>query len=323
MNEPNTPQVVAFGEAMMAFFSPLDAPLSIGGVASCSFVGAESNVSIGLARLGHRVLWLSALGDDVFGRDIAKQMRGEGVDVSRVVFSDRAATGVLFQSRRAWAEPEVLYYRAHSAFSQLKEDAFDAALLSGARVLLLGGIAPALGAGPLQLTRRLMQAAREAGVLICFDVNYRSKLWSREQARATLLPLAGEADLLLAGIEEACLLLNDDGDNDEHLLAEKLSALGPRTVVLKCGGDGSLWRDESGEYRGQSLALPRLASPIGAGDAFAAGLLSAHLDGLAPETCLQRAHAVAAMSCLSSGDWEALPRRVELNDFQQGRLESR
>lgn len=327
MDNDTRTDVVTFGESMMALFSPLDGPLQVGGTASCSFAGAESNVSLGLARLGHRVLWLSSLGDDLFGREIVKRLRGEGIDVSQVQHSTAAPTGVLFQSRRAWAEPEVLYYRSQSAFANLTADSFDLSVLQGARVLLLGGIAPALGDGPLELTRRLMRAAREAGLLICFDVNYRSKLWSRDRAREVLRPLVADADIVLAGVDEARLLnddhKNDNDGDDHHQQAVKLCELGPRVAILKRGTEGSVWLDETGHYRGEAVRLPRIASPIGAGDAFAAGLISAHLEGLEPAESLQRAHAVAAMVCLSSGDWEGLPRRDELESFLHGRLESR
>ena len=306
----------------MAFFGPPDAPLGVGAPASCSFVGAESNLAIGLARLGHRVRFLSALGDDVFGREILKQLRGESVDVARVELRDGAPTGVLFQSRRGWAEPEVLYYRRDSAFARLEKTAFDASALEGAKVLLLGGIAPALGEGPHALSRDLMKWAREADIPIWFDVNYRRKLWDATTARAALLPFVRNCDVVLAGIEEA-QLMTDCGETRPEMLAAKLRELGPQSAIVKCGTGGSLWQDEGGEWRGESVPLSRVVSPIGAGDAFGAGLLSGALDELAPPHCLQRAHALAAMACLSSGDWEGLPSRADLEQFQRGQLETR
>lgn len=319
----SSPQVVTFGETMMAFFSPLDTPLAFGGTAHCTFGGAESNVSIGLARLGHQVRWLSALGNDVFGREILLRLRGEGVDVSAVKLDDTAKTGVMFQSRRPWAEPEVLYYRSNSAFSQLPADSFPETQLTSARILLLGGIAPALGDGPYQLTLRLLEAARRQGIPIWFDVNYRGTLWSREAARERLLPIASQADVLLAGKEEAHLLLGESADQNTETLAKALRHLGPSEAVLKLGTEGSLWTRPEGTYRGEALRLERIASPIGAGDAFAAGLLSGILDGLPPQDALRRAHAVAAMVCLGSGDWENLPRRDELNNFLENKFQGR
>src|SRR4051812_5941913 len=120
--------IVTLGEPMMVFNGPPDAPIAPGTALHATFAGAESNVAIGLARLGHPVRYLSVLGDDPFGHSIAKSLRGEGVDTAAIRFSPSHPTGVMFKNRWPGDRPEVHYYRNTSAFARDAADRFDAAL---------------------------------------------------------------------------------------------------------------------------------------------------------------------------------------------------
>src|SRR5258705_8602819 len=120
--------VVTIGEAMMVFNGPADAPVGVGSSLAATFAGAESNVAIALARLGHPVRYLSAVGDDPFGQAIVKGLRGEGVDVTGVRVAGDRPTGVMFKNRWPGDEPQVLYYRNTSAFAGASVATFDASL---------------------------------------------------------------------------------------------------------------------------------------------------------------------------------------------------
>lgn len=310
------PDVTAIGETMAVFSG--DAA-QIGAPLRFSFAGAETTLCIGLARLGHRARWLGALGDDAFGRTIAQTLRGEGVDIGAVQTSSAAPTGTMFKLRRVFGEPGVAYYRAGSAFSQLENGSFAPEWWREAKVLYLTGITPALGPACRELWHHAARDAHQNGVKVWLDPNFRAKLWSRDEARATLNGILPCVDCVLPGLGEGELLT---GRTEPDAIAAELLARGARSVVLKVGAGGAWWCDAHSQTHAPPFAIERVVDPIGAGDGFAAGLLSGVLDGLERADCLRRAHAVGALVCGAEGDWEALPRRDELQGFLAGRGES-
>ena len=310
--------IVTLGEAMMVFNGPPNAPLGAGAAATATFAGAEVNLALAAARLGHSVRWLGAVGDDVFGRAIVKGARGEGVDVSQVQISTEAPTGVLFKSARGWAEPEVLYYRAGSAFSRLSADSFAPDVWRGAKFVFISGITPALSQSCRELWFEIIRDARAHGAKIWLDPNYRGKLWPVEEFRATLLAVLPLVDRILPSREEGELLT---GETEPASIARALMQAGAGSVALKNGAAGAHLFDGESEIFRAPFVLDRIVDPIGAGDAFAAGLLSGFLDELSPSSALERAHALGAMACLQTGDWEGAPRREELELFLRRQID--
>lgn len=294
--------VLTFGETMASIRAT--APVDLGGTVSLSIAGAESNVAIGLARLGHRSNWAGIVGDDRFGQLITRTLRAEGVDVSNVGTS-AAQTGIIVFEERLAGVTAVDYYRTASAGSTLSDEHVSAAMASGPPILHVTGITAALGPGPLSAIQRAMHLARASGALVCLDINYRARLWTRDAARSALAPLAAMAHIVIASDDELDLAV-DSGDPATTLLA-----LGVRDVVIKRGADGATVVTAEA-----SSALPARAvtavDTIGAGDAFVAGYLSGELDELDAAGRLDRAIAVGAFAVATHGDWEGLPRRSEL-----------
>jgi 2-dehydro-3-deoxygluconokinase len=308
--------IVTIGEPMMVFNGPADAPISVGASVAATFAGAESNVAIALARLGHAVRYLSVLGDDLFGRAIARGLRGEEVDVSGLKFSAEHPTGVMFKNRWPGDEPEVLYYRKHSAFAHVDAGTFDAELWRDARVIFLTGITPALSAGCLALMRAVLADAKERGIPVWLDPNYRRKLWSAEAFAATIAVMLPQVDTVLPGLAEGRLLT---GKSEPGEMACALMGLGAKNVVLKAGAGGAMVYAKDGlAAAATKMRIGRVVDPIGAGDGFAAGYLSGYLDGLGAQESLVRAHGVAALVCMTHGDWEGLPDRQQLARFVNG-----
>jgi 2-dehydro-3-deoxygluconokinase len=305
--------IVTIGEPMMVFNGPADAPISVGAALQATFAGAESNVTIGLARLGHAVRYLTVLGDDPFGHAIAKGLRGEGVDVSAVQFSPQHPTGVMFKNRWPGDEPEVMYYRKASAFAHADAETFDASLWRDARVIYLTGITPALSPGCLALMRQVLVDAAARGIPVWLDPNYRRKLWGADAFRQAIAGMLPQVDTVLPGLAEGRLLT---GKTDPGEIACALMGLGAKNVVLKAGAGGAVvYAKEGLAAAAARFEVNRVVDPIGAGDAFAAGYLSGHLDGLSPQDALLRAHGAAAMVCVTHGDWEGLPDRAQLARF--------
>ncbi|GAA4812499.1 sugar kinase [Streptomyces ziwulingensis] len=305
--------VLTFGETMLA--TQLPGPLAVGAPARTTIAGAESNVAVGLSRLGHRAAWAGLVGDDEPGRLVLRTLRGEGVDTARAGTHPTAPTGGMLRERRVADLMRVHYWRRHSAASLLTPDALAPALGDGARILHLTGITCALGPGPLAAVREAAAHAHARGWTVALDVNHRQRLWSAEEAGAALLPLLPHVTVLIASDDELPVVahaLAERPGGEERAVAALLDA-GVREVVVKRGGEGAAFRDRDGTRH----ALPALQVPVrdtvGAGDAFCAGYLSGLLDGLAPDGRLARANTLGAFAVASDGDWEGLPRRDELH----------
>jgi 2-dehydro-3-deoxygluconokinase len=313
--------VVTIGETMALLDAPSGRGLRTGSRLPVGIGGAESNVAIGLARLGVPCTWISRVGADAFGALVTREIRAEGVSV--IASQDPSTpTGLMVKEHRGGRPVSVRYYRAGSAASRLSPADLDEAAIATAHVLHLTGITPALGSGPLRAVERAIEIARASGTLVSFDVNYRSKLWSVDEAGPVLARLAGSVDLLFAGPEEAALLLGWDGtagaetfDDGQHL-ARGLAKLGPGTVVVKLGALGSLAL--SGDHVHQAPTRPvTVVDAVGAGDAFVAGYLCELVAGGTIPGCLAMGNRLGGAVCEVPGDWEGLPTRDELNERGQ------
>jgi 2-dehydro-3-deoxygluconokinase len=311
--------VVTVGETMAL----LDAPASgrLGAALPVGMGGAESNVAIGLARLDVDCTWVSRVGDDALGTFLTREIRAEGVRV--LAPRDPAApTGLMLKEHRGGRPWRVRYYRSGSAASRLSPADVDAVAdeIAAADVLHLTGITAALGTAPRAAVERAIQVARDAGTLVSFDVNHRATLWPDDEAAPVLARQAATADLVFAGPEEARLLLGrppgsgPTGFEDGEALARELAKRGPATVVVKLGALGALAL--SGDEAHRAAALPvAVVDPVGAGDAFVAGYLSAVVGGGSVPDRLRTGNACGAAVCAVAGDWEGLPTRAELADL--------
>ncbi|MCA1688116.1 MAG: sugar kinase [Actinobacteria bacterium] len=307
------PSVVTAGETMILAVPARPGRLRHAASLELKIGGAESNLAIALSRLGISAGWVSLLGDDEPGQLVLDRIRGEGVDISRVLRLRDHPTG-LYLRETVGTQVRVYYYRRGSAASAMAPDAFDPEYLRGAKFLHLTGITPALSEDCRAFTLWAAREARAAGALVSFDVNYRSKLWGPEEARAFVEEILADVGLLLIGDEEARVLW---GRDDEEFVRQ-LAASGPREVVLKRGGEGSL-----ALIGGRTITQPAFpveeVDPVGAGDAFDAGYLAGHLWGLDPEERLRVANAMGALSVATLGDYEGLPHTEELRAFLEGR----
>ncbi|MGH4031901.1 sugar kinase [Actinomycetota bacterium Odt1-20B] len=307
----DTGAVFTFGETMVALRG--SGPLKLGGSMEVSVAGAESNVAIGLARLGHPVRWAGAVGDDEAGELVLRTLRAEGVDVSGATRDAAAPTGLILFEPRLPEVTRVHYYRAGSAGSRIKACAVEEAFTAGPpRVLHLTGITPALGPSALCAARRALRLAREHSTLVCLDVNFRSRLWSYEDASVALREWMPYVDVLIASDDELPLCLPYDAPREAPEQAKLLLDLGVGEVVVKLGADGATVHTADGELHRPARPV-RAVDAVGAGDAFVAGYLSALLDGADAAGRLDRAVTTGAFAVASRGDWEGAPTRAELS----------
>jgi len=297
--------VLTFGETMAAFRA--GGPLRLGGQLSLSIAGAEANVAIGLARLGHAARWVGVTGADELGELVLRTLRAEGVDVSACAVSPAAPTGLIIFEPRVADLTRVSYYRSGSAGSRLSEAEVVAAFERGVpRVLHVTGITPALGEGPRAAVMRAVAQAKAVGAIVCLDVNHRARLWSVESAAAALRPLLPSVDLVVASEDELPVLVDPGADPLTTLFGAGVSE-----VVVKRGGDGASAHTPNLTVDRPARRVP-VVDTVGAGDAFVAGYLSGLLDGLDLTGRLDRAVTTGAFAVAVRGDWEGLPTRAEL-----------
>jgi 2-dehydro-3-deoxygluconokinase len=305
--------LLTFGESMVSLRSA--GPLSAGGALTMHVAGAESNVAVGLARLGHSVSWAGVVGADPHGEFILRQLRAEGVGLWHREDRTRR-TGVMFLEQRTADVTRAFYYRSGSAGSTLSPEDVDRALLPGARILHLTGITAALGPEPRKAVEYAAERAAADGTVVSLDVNYRSKLWSRDEAREVLTPLVRHASILIASDDELGLVASApaggrDADAVESAMAAELLGLGVSEVVVKRGAAGAGVHTADGRWETPAVPVTSIDT-VGAGDAFTAGYLSALLDGADVAGRLQRGALTGAFAVSTAGDWEGLPGRAEL-----------
>jgi 2-dehydro-3-deoxygluconokinase len=300
------PDVVTLGECMAVLYPPEPVTLDDTKSLLLDIGGAEANLSIALCRLGRSARFISRVGDDPFGQRMRATLAAEGVDVSALATDSSAPTGVFFREWLPDGARRVYYYRAASAASRLGPDDLRAELFAGARVVHLTGITPALSASCAAAVSRASELAHAAGALVSFDPNYRPKLWSAEAARAALLPLLRQADIILMGHEDAVAVLDTAGDDEAALRAG--AALGAQVVVLKCAERGAFARAEGRTIHAPAAPVERVIDPVGAGDGFDAGFLAGWLRGDSLEDALRLGARVGAASVQVLGDYAGYPQ---------------
>lgn len=302
------PDVLTFGEAMVSIRT--QAPMRLGGAAHLSVAGSESNVAIGLARLGHHPAWIGAVGNDEPGRLIQRTLRAEGVDTSYLRFSDDSFTGFIAFDQPAHDITRVSYHRRGSAASTLTGEECVAAITAtpdqaAPRLLHVTGITPAISESARAATLAAVQAGSAAGLGVSLDVNYRARLWSRGEAATALRDLLPYVTTVFASDDELDILTDATGP-----IADLLSR-GIAEVVVTAGGKGAWSHSIDGTIHRPALPVAVVDS-IGAGDAFVSGYLSATLDNLTTEARLDRATSSGAFCVGAHGDWESLPTREDL-----------
>ncbi|RKD22946.1 2-dehydro-3-deoxygluconokinase [Ammoniphilus oxalaticus] len=312
----NQLDVVTFGETMVLLNPEEMLPLEYVHRFQKQIGGAESNVAIGLCRLGHSVGWFSRLGDDPFGRFVLRFIRGEGVDTSRCSFTDQAPHSLLFKEKLSPTNINVYYYRKQGATSLLTPDDLDEEYIAGAKLLHLTGITPALSASCRETVFAAIEMAKCHGVKIVFDPNLRLKLWSEQEAKTTLLAIAEQADYILPGLDEGQFLT---GEQMPEKVAAALRQKDPmKTVIIKLGSKGSFYQDQTGSNYVSGFPAPQVVDPIGAGDGFAAGVISGILRGESWEQALRRGNAVGAIVVGANGDVEGLPTESVVEQMLRG-----
>lgn len=305
--------VVTLGETMVLFVPTETGPLKYIYQFNKHIGGAESNVAIGLSKLGLKAGWISKLGKDGFGDYIESFVRGEGVDVSQVKRDENHPTGVFFKERVEIGESVVYYYRKGSAASFMDESDLDENYIAQAKYLHLTGITPGLSESCCRTVYKAIEIAKKHDLKIVFDPNIRFKVWDdKEKMKETILDIISKSDILLPGLSEAKILL---GSSDEKEILNTFLDIGPEIVVMKVGENGAFLGTKEETTHIPGFKVERIIDPIGAGDAFAAGFLAGLIKGYTLQEAVKLANAAGAFALTVKGDVEGLPTWEDLLSF--------
>lgn len=276
--DPDILDLVTFGETMVRLAPPDHQRLEVTGVLDLSIGGTESNLAIALSRLGRSTRWFSALPENPLGRRIAGEIARHGVDTSKVIWRPGSRAGVYFLELGAGPRPtRVIYDRANSAIATLPAEDVDPEVVKSGRLLHLTGITPALSNTCASICLKLADAARDAGRAMSFDVNYRSLLWTPDEARDGLQPLLDRTSLLFCGLADAETIWGFGGDPDQ-VAAGLLEQSAADLVVITLGEHGAFAQHRNGSTWEQPARAVHAIDPVGAGDAFAAAFIHRWLD---------------------------------------------
>ncbi len=280
-------RVVTFGETMLRLSPPGYQRITQAERFEIAIAGTESNTAAVLAQLGIHTVWLSRLPDNPLGHLVAQRLRALGVDVQHVSWDSDSRLGLYFVEPGVTPRPTRVYYdRKGSAMSRWRPGEWDwRSLLRGASLLHATGITPALSESCREATREALQVAREMNISVSFDLNYRSLLWSPDEARRVIESLLPLVDLLIVSPADARTVLAIEGEDMDiavhiqrryqipmvatPLRDQPLATVGRRYSVVATAEH--VWRSEGCPFE--------VIDPIGSGDAYDAGLLYGYLQG--------------------------------------------
>lgn len=308
-------KVLLIGEPMAMLIADTVGPLEEVERFTRKLAGAEVNVCIGLTRLGHVATYVTRLGRDPFGKYTKTTLENEGISTDFINFDDEFKTGMMLKGKVLEGDPHTAYYRKGSAASKMTPEQMDDIDLTDFDLVHITGILPALSLECRRATKRLMERAKEAGIIVSFDPNLRPTLWESKEVMAEILnDLAKLADIVLPGIEEGLTLM---GSDEPAKIADYYQSLGAKQVVVKVGSEGAYARDGEASSMIPGFKVETVVDTVGAGDGFATGVISGIIEGLSLNDAVLRGNAIGSIQVQHPSDNEGLPTRDELEAYMK------
>ncbi len=318
--------VVTFGEAMIRLVPPHFQRLEQTTSLDVQIGGGELNVAVGSSRLGLKSTWVTRLPKNALARLLENRVRQAGVDTSHIVWADDGRVGLYFVEFGAAPRPSsVLYDRAHSAISGIKAGEVNwKKVFEGVKWFHTSGITPALSDSAAAVTRDALQAAREAGATVSYDLNYRAKLWSPEKAQAVQEALMQYVDVLITTEEDTGVVfkIKTEGKTDdrgfERVSAESYKEVARRlhekfhfkAVAITLRENPLVWRNTwtaiayaDGKFYDDVKYELEIVDRIGGGDSFSAGFIYGCLVKKSYEAAVRYGNAFSALKHSMPGDF--------------------
>lgn len=308
-------KILTLGEPLVVFASEDQDKDLVSAMRFRKFLaGAELNVAIGLTRLGHKVTYLTKVGNDPLGQFIVAAMQENQIDVSHVSKTDAAWTGLEFKEKVSQGDPDVFYFRKHSAASQITPEMIDQLNLSNFDHIHLTGIFAGLSKTTLATTEYCLQQAKIAGVPVTFDPNLRPQLWdSKAEMKEVLNRLCAQAEIVMPGNNEGEFLM---GSDDPETIADYYLEQGVQKVIVKVGSKGAFLKDQTQQkFFVPGFKVAQVVDTVGAGDGFATGVIDGFLHQKEANEILRQGNAIGAFAVQSPGDSDGYPTAEELMNF--------
>lgn len=304
-----TPDIVCLGEPMLEFNQQPDGRYLAG------HGGDTSNCAIAAARQGASVGYVTRIGDDAFGDSFLKLWAAEGVDASRIGRDPDAHTGIYFVTHDESGH-RFSYFRAGSAASRMSPETLPRDYLRAARILHVSGISQAISESAADAVSSAIETVREAGGLVSYDTNLRTRLWPLDRAREVIHAAVARSQIVLPGLDDAEQLT---GQPEPDSIVDFYLGLGAEIVALTLGAEGTLVATP-GERRKIAGRKVQAIDATGAGDTFDGSFLAEIAAGRDPFTAAAYANAAAALSTRGYGAVAPMPRRPEVEAFLAERV---
>jgi 2-dehydro-3-deoxygluconokinase len=304
-------RVVTFGEIMLRLTTPGFQRIAQARQFEITFGGAEANVAVAIARFGGDAAFVTKLPENEVADKALTEIRGLGVDIDPAVRGGERIGVYYLEQGASQRAGKVIYDRAHSAIAEAVSADFDwNTILGGATWFHWSGITPALSSNAAQITLEACRAAQEMGLTVSFDLNYRAKLWTKEQAGKALRPLMQYVNLCVTSAEEAKSVFGIDSTSEEGVLeslrnqfafdraafTRRQADTADRTrwsaILL---GDGTIFRSREYEIS--------IVDRVGAGDSFTGALIFSLMRGDGPQEAIELAVAASALKHTVPGDY--------------------
>lgn len=313
-------KVVTFGEIILRLSTNSGERIAQTNLLNMQYGGAEANVSISLSHFGHHVYLLSKVPENPLSDGALNHLKSYGVRTEYVLKGGERLGTYYMETGVGERSAEVTYDRKHSSINELtlSEINFDE-IFRGATLYHLSGITPALSENIKEITLESLKKAKEHDVIISFDFNYRSKLWSRQEAAETIKTLLPYVDMCSCGELDAVHILgikeaNKTWDQTKRLTYyyDEMSRLYPnikymsstfRTVMSASANrlQGNLYVDGI-MYQSKEHLIDPIVDRVGGGDAFASGILHGILTEMEPQETISFATAASALKHTIHGD---------------------
>jgi len=302
--------LISFGEAMLRLSPPDFRRLEQTTSFDAQIGGGELNVAVGVARLGLKSAWISKLPENSLGMMVRNKTREQGVDTSYIVWTKEGRVGIYFMEFGASPRAsKVLYDRAHSSISMVKPGEIKwKNIFKQAKIFHVSGITPALSKSAADVTFEALKEAKKAGIQVSYDLNYRAKLWSEEEANKCQTPMMPYVDILITTEEDTLRVFGIKEKTYEDVAKKLAQRFGFKIVAITLRGDISVWKNtwtaiaykEGKIYKDKTYEV-EIVDRVGGGDSFSAGFLYGYLSGDV-EKGLKYGNAFAALKHSIPGD---------------------
>ena len=296
------PDLYTFGEAMALFLASDTDSVLTARTYTRSTAGAEGNVAVGVTRLGLSAHFFTLMGNDQLGSAVLADFAAEGVDVSGVKRVDSFSSAMI-RNPGTTTPVEASYLRKGAAASLMTPADLDQQVIAQSRWLHATGITCAISTNAAETVSAGLESARKHGIKKSFDLNIRRKLWSEQEARAVLEPIARDVDLLIGGEDEYCAIFGTS-DGQEAL---RIAASRNNSVAIMTKGPEQLTYAVGGALTTIHPPQVKSVDPVGSGDAFTSGVISGLLAGLTVSDAIAQGTISGARVASQFGDWAGLP----------------